>query len=329
VTARPERRSAAKQTAAPGIAVSVIVLVTEGPQPLVELYEEYASALRMLGRGFEFVFAAEPRYTHAVTPLAELARRGQPIRVLEVGQAFGDATLLRLAAMQCRGSVIVTTPPTRKVETAAIAALIRSVEGGADLAVARRWPRHDSWINRLQNRAFHALLRVTTGTRLHDVACGVRAMRPEVLREVPIYGDYTQFFPVLAARDGYRVTELDVPQHPSDRRAPIYAPGMYLRRLLDTLGLYFLVRFTEKPLRFFGLIGSGLAIGGAVILAIIAAQRLAGRQLADRPLLLLGVLLVVLGAQAVALGLVGEIIVHLNAPGRRPYRLAKQEPPAG
>jgi hypothetical protein len=102
-----------------------------------------------------------------------------------------------------------------------------------------------------------------------------------------------------------------------------------LRRIIDLLGLFFLLRFTEKPLRFFGLLGSLLATVGGGVLAVLLYQRLHGQGIADRPLLLLGVLLLVLGIQAVALGLVGEIIVHLHASGRRGYRLDHRAPSPG
>jgi hypothetical protein len=104
-------------------------------------------------------------------------------------------------------------------------------------------------------------------------------------------------------------------------RSRVYSPGVYLRRLIDVVGLLFLLKFTEKPLRFFGLIGSLLSGVGAVLLAVLFVQRLAGESLANRPLLLLAVLLMVLGIQSVALGLIGEMIVHLTASQRRRYRL--------
>jgi hypothetical protein len=101
----------------------------------------------------------------------------------------------------------------------------------------------------------------------------------------------------------------------------VYSPGVYLRRLIDVVGLLFLLKFTDKPLRFFGLIGSLLSGLGAILLAVLFFQRLAGESLANRPLLLLAVLFMVLGIQSVALGLIGEMIVHLTASQRRRYRL--------
>jgi hypothetical protein len=302
--------------------VSVIVPITERPEDLVELYHEYSPPLIESKRTFEFVFAAEPWCGPLVEPLRELAAQGQPIRVLQVGQTMGEAALLRLAAAHCHAPVIVTLPAYRRVQASALGDLIQSLaDGEDDVVTARRWPRRDSWLNRLQGRAFHLVLGGLTSTRLHDVACGVRAMRREVLLNLPLYGDFFRFLPLLAAREGYSVTELPVPQHERDKSTRVYGPGVYLRRVIDLLGLFFLLRFTEKPLRFFGLIGSVLATVGGGVLAVLLYQRLNGQGIADRPLLLLGVLLVVLGIQAVALGLVGEIIVHLHASGRRSYQL--------
>jgi len=141
-----------------------------------------------------------------------------------------------------------------------------------------------------------------------------------------LYGDFFRFLPVLALRDGYSVVEIDAEQHPRDARLRVYSPGTYLRRAIDVFGLFFLSRFTYKPLRFFGLIGTMLGAAGGVILVIVFVQRLAGQGLANRPILLLAVLLFTLGVQAIALGLIGEIIVHFNAPSRRAYRVAGERP---
>jgi hypothetical protein len=120
------------------------------------------------------------------------------------------------------------------------------------------------------------------------------------------------------------VTEVPVAQHPNDIRTRIYGPGVYLRRLLDIATFFFLAKFTEKPLRFFGLIGSiFLGVGSLISLALLV-DKIAGEAIANRPLLLFGVLLIALGVQLIGLGLVGEIIVHLRAPHRRAYRVREQ-----
>lgn len=301
--------------------VSVIVPVSHGAQSLAELYEEYSEPLRRIGVPFEFVAVAEPWYRHLTAALADLALRGEPVRALHVGQSVGETSLVRLGVANSTGPIVVILPAYRRVEAAALGELVQRVAQGADLAIARRWPRRDPWVNRLQTRAFHALLGRLADGRVHDVACGVSAIRRDVFERVPLYGDLLRFLPVLALREGYRVEEVPAPQHAGDVRARLYGPGVYLRRLVDILGLFFLVRFTEKPLRFFGLLGGFLTLGGAAVLGVLLVQRLGGRGIAGRPLLLLGVLFVVLGVQAIALGLIGEIVVHLHSGHRRGYRL--------
>ena len=308
---------------APG--VTVIVPVTERPEPMDELYREYAAGLETVDRGVEFLFVA-PAWRHEeLEPLGALREEGEPIRVLEVGGETTEAGLLKAAAERARGGVVLTLPAYYRVRADALPGLVEAVEQGeADLAVACRSPRRDPWINRLQNRVFHGLLHLLVGGSVSDTACGVRAMRPEVLESVPMYGDFFRFLPVLAAREGFRVREIEAAQHERDTDPRVYGPGVYVRRLIDLLGLFFLTRFTYKPLRFFGLVGSLLGGAGAVVLGVVFVQRMAGQPLADRPLLVLGVLLATLGVQAVALGLVGEIIVHFNVPARPGYRVVEE-----
>ena len=303
----------------------MIVLVNERPEPLEGLYDEYAPALEALGGGFEFIFAIASGQTHVARDVEKLRQAGKRVESVTVGHAVSEAALANLAIAKTRGSLILMMPAYRRIEASALAPLIERVEAGADLATARRWPRKDSWINRLQNRVFHSLLRVMAGEGVRDVACGVRVMRPGLLGDIGLYGDFLRYLPFLAMREGYQVVEVPSPQHPADVRARVYAPGIYLRRLIDALGLAFLIRFTEKPLRFFGVVGAGFAIVGIIMLGVVLFERFGGQPAADRPLMLLGVLLVVLGVQAIALGLIGEIIVHLHATRRQSYRVARPD----
>jgi hypothetical protein len=168
------------------------------------------------------------------------------------------------------------------------------------------------------------MLGSVTERRFHDIACGVRVMRRSVAETLPLYGDLHRFIPALALREGHRVEEVPVPQHPNDAAMRVYGPGVYLRRLLDVAAFFFLAKFTEKPLRFFGLVGSVFFGLGALTGLVLLVERVAGQGIANRPLLLLAVLLLALGVQFMGLGLVGEIIVHLRSPHRRAYRVREQ-----
>ena len=305
-------------------AVSVVIPVVERPENLCDIYREFSAPLRDAERGFEFIFVLEPWAHQLRDPLEQLAKRGEPIRVLQASRDLGETGQLKLAAASCHAELVLTLPAYRRVKADCLVSLLDHVGPSTDLAIARRWPRKDSWFNRLQSRVFHRLVGLASEQPFHDIACGVRAMRRHLLDEIPLYGDFARFLPLLAAQEGFQVKEVDCAQHPRDRQTRVYSPGTYIRRVIDLLGVFFLLRFTYKPLRFFGLFGSGLSLAGGGILLVLLIQRLMGRGLADRPLLLLGILLFTLGFQVVALGLIGELIVHLNAPKKSGYRVRER-----
>jgi len=219
---------------------------------------------------------------------------------------------------------VLTLPAYFQVQPEGIGLLLDAIAAGADMAVANRSPRLDSWLNRMQSRAFHSIVSGVSHQRFHDMACGVRAMRRPVAETLPLYGDLHRFIPALALQEGFRVDEVSVAQHPNDARMRVYRPGVYFRRLLDIAAFFFLAKFTERPLRFFGLIGSVFLGTGAIMSLVLLIQRVEGQGIANRPALLLAVLLVALGVQLIGLGLVGEIIVHLRAPHRRGYRVSER-----
>jgi hypothetical protein len=308
----------------------VVVPVTERPHDLAWVYQTFSAEFVASGRPFEFVFAVEPWARSLVEALDPLIEAGEPIRVLEVGQTVGESALLDAASSVCTSAIVATLPAYPRVQPGSLEELVTILErDGVDLVSAVRTGRGSSLINRLQNWAFHALLGRMGGKGFRDVASGVRVLRRSVFEDLPLYGDFFRFLPVLARREGFSVVEREVEQHPEDRRARLYGPGVYLRRLVDLLGVFFILRFTHKPLRFFGLVGAFFALGGGAILAVLFLQRLGGRGIADRPLLLLGTLLLVLGVQAIAMGLIGEIIVHLDASHRRTYRLREESGSGG
>jgi glycosyltransferase involved in cell wall biosynthesis len=310
-------------TATEGELISVIVPVVERADDLMAVYRAFAPALDQRQQPHEFLFVFDGRFTPPAE-LVALSREAKRVRILRFAREFGETAALRLGIERSRGELILTLPAYFQVQPEGVRLLLDAIAGGADMAVANRSPRLDSWLNRMQSRAFHRIMGGLSSQQFHDMACGVRAMRRAVAEALPLYGDLHRFIPALALREGYRVDEVAVPQHPSDARIRVYRPGVYFRRLLDIAAFFFLAKFTEKPLRFFGLVGSTFLAAGAVISLVLLIQRVEGQGIANRPALLLAVLLVALGVQLIGLGLVGEIIVHLRAPHRRAYRVRER-----
>jgi hypothetical protein len=303
--------------------VTVVMVASEGAEPYAEFYREYSEPLRASGISFEFLCVIPAIRRAVMNPLIELRDAGEPIVLFESAEHIGEAGLLRSTLSYCRGDVVLILPAVRRVAATALPTLLKAIrEDNTDMVIARRSANGDPPANQFQRRIVHRVIRAVVGGEFHDLGSGVRAIRRDVLSELPLYGEFSRFLPLFAIREGFRVQEIEVPQHPADRRTRIYSPRTYIPRLLDLLAVYFLIRFREKPLRFFGLIGGLVSLVGFIILVVLGTQRLGGQALADRPMLLVGVLLFVLGVQGLALGLVGEIIVHAGAKGRKVYRLA-------
>ena len=189
-----------------------------------------------------------------------------------------------------------------------------------DRAVACRYPRGDGFFNRLQSQIFSSSVNSISGLRLEDAGCTVRVFPKHVLQEIDLYGDVHRFIPLLAYRQGFDVKEVKLAQATADKSARVYSPGIYLRRVLDLLNIYFLIRFTKKPFRFFGFIGAVSSIIGGVLAAWTVFDKLfMGVPLSDRPLFLIGTVLLIFGLQIILVGLIGEIIIFSSAKTKKEY----------
>jgi len=305
----------------PAVDISVVVPVVERVDDLTALFQYYSAALREMERSFEFIFVLDGRFRRLVEPLRELKRDNPEVRIVVMGRSFGKAAALKAGASQARGSVLMTLASIFQVDRGAVREMLTQLDEGYDLVVTRRHPRIDSLFNRLQSRVFHGAARLLTGSKFRDMTCGSRAMRSEVLDELHLYGNFHRFIPILAKRAGFRVKEVDVPQSKEDSRTPVFSLTVYLALLLDILTMFFLTRFVNKPLRFFGTLGAAIFSVGFVITGYLALYRLLGfGGIANRPLLLLGILLIVFGVQSISIGLVGEIVIFTHAREKE-YRI--------
>jgi Glycosyl transferase family 2 len=300
---------------------SVIVSVSERYDDVRELYYAYKEALDKSGITYEFIYVLDGDFPQALSHLRQLQHEGQSIKLIKLARSFGEATALTAAFVNSAGGTVLTLPAYYQVEPAETSKILEEIRSH-DMVIGCRYPRIDSWFNRLQTRCFNSLLRLTTGCSFRDLGCGVRAFKRQVMTEVPVYGDQHRFLPLLASRQGFRVQEVEVAQSKKEKTWRVYHPGVYPRRMLDLLTVFFLVKFTKKPLRFFGLIGiATFVVGSAIVGFLIIERQVFDMPLAERPALLLASLLVVLGVQIFALGLIGELIIFTHAKDLKEYTI--------
>jgi glycosyltransferase involved in cell wall biosynthesis len=305
------------------IELSVIVPVGERYDDVRSLYHDYKRGIDASGLRYELIYVLDGDRPEVFKELVELQQQGEKLKLIKLAKSFGEAIALTVGFDNASGESLLTLPAYYQVDPTEIPKLISELQN-CDMVISHRWPRTGSGFEVFRRRVFHGTLKLFTGVSYRDLGCGVRALKRQVAQEVTLYGDQHRFLPVLASRRGFKVKELDVAQSPKDYFRGAYRPREYLHRLLDIFTIFFLVRFTKKPLRFFGMIGSLTAVAGGIVVLYLVIQRLfLGMPLAERPALLLSSLLVVLGVQILGLGLIGELIIFTHARELKEYNVEK------
>src|ERR671915_1736222 len=288
--------------------ISVVVPVHDEERSVALLYEELQAALDQLGEPWEAVFVDEGSADGTFAALTRLHAAADNVRVVRLRRNFGKSAALAAGFAQAIGETVVTIDGDLQDDPAEIPRLLTKLEEGFDLVSGWKAKRRDPWRRRLLSRIFNAVTGRVSGLRLHDMNCGLKAYRAEVLRGLRIYGELHRFVPVLAHYRGFRVAELPVNHRPRPHGRSRYGMERYVRGFLDLPTVTFMGRYRHRPLHLFG--GLGLALGalGTAVLFYLVVLKAAGEAIGHRPLLTLGVLLVVVGVQLVSLGLLSELL---------------------
>jgi glycosyltransferase involved in cell wall biosynthesis len=288
--------------------VSVVIPVYEERESLRPLLDELLPVTRSLGRTVEIVFVDDGSRDGSAEVLADLASSIAEVRVVRLRRNFGKGAALMAGFRHATGDAVVTMDADLQDDPAEIPAMVRALEEGADLVSGWKADRRDPWSKRTASKVFNGVTRRMSGVALHDLNCGLKAYRAEVVRSLSLSGDLYRYIPVMAAAEGFRVQEMTVNHRARRFGRSKYGLERYVRGFLDLLTIIFIGRFRWRPMHLFGGLGLLFSAGGAVVLAYLATVKLAGSAIGQRPLLQLGVLLIVVGVQLFTIGLVSEMI---------------------
>lgn len=310
---------------ASGVRISILLFCSQSVRSVDEVLESLLAYVREQGPSHELIVALDGQLVGLYARFQERLAEEPQATLIALHAQQGQVATIRAGLAVANGQWIVTFPSYPQVDTDAIAPVLEGLAGGADYVVGYRVGRRGSPLKRLASRAFNQLIHATTGVAFRDLACGIHGMRSAVSRAVPNYGDNQLYLPILLAREGFRVTEVAVPAGRSEPGIHLFSPAALARRGLDVLALSYLVRFTQKPLRPFGAVGVVLTFIGSALCVVLLYQRLVLHQpLADRPLLLLALLLVTSGIQIVILGFLGELLIYLHFRDQVNYRVQEE-----
>lgn len=307
------------------IDVSVVVPVYNERPTLSALFDQCRAALDPLGIRWELVFVDDGSNDGSFDEIAALQARDPRARGLRLRTNLGKSAALAVGFRAARGERLVTMDGDLQDDPAEIPRLLAGLDAGADLVCGWKTGRQDSLARVIASRLFNGLSRFVSGVELHDVNCGLKAYRREVATEVPLYGELHRFIPLLAAGQGFRVTEQAVAHRPRAFGRSRYGWSRAFRGAMDMITVICLTRYNRRPAHFFSLPGAVFMMVGSVVCTYIAGLRLVYGDIQSRhPLLIFGVLLMVVGVQLFTTGLVGEMLVDAGRRVDDDYQRARK-----
>ena len=288
--------------------ISVVVPLLNEEHSLDALHHQIAAALDPRGEPWEIVFVDDGSTDGSLDVLTRLHDEATNVVVVHLRRNFGKAAALQAGFLEASGDVVVTIDADLQDDPAEIPQLLAKLDEGFDLVSGWKARRNDPWSRRFLSKIFNRATAIISGVHLHDVNCGLKAYKAEVLKGMRIYGELHRFIPVLASYRGFRVAEIPVNHRAREHGRSRYGLSRYLRGFFDLLSVTFMGRYRHRPLHLFGGLGLLMGFAGSLVLVYLTVIKIGGAAIGHRPLLTLGVLLVVVGIQLLSLGLLSELI---------------------
>ncbi len=289
--------------------ISLIIPFHNEKDSLPELTNRLVDTLRRHKQKFEIIYVDDGS-TDGTNP----GGAHEEVTVLTHPKRFGKGRALTTGFNKSKGSVIVFMDADLQDDPADLPAFLAKIDAGYEFVNGWRATRNDPISKTLPSAIFnHLLLDKLLHSPYHDINCGFKAMKREILQKNPLYGDNYRFLPFIAYEQGYRVTEVKVQHHPRRHGVSKYGFWRMLYGFFDTLTTYVIYRFAEKPLHFFGPIGLISFLAGTLITLYLGIGRIViGGELYKRPMVLLGMLLIIVGLQIFLTGILAELVVYLH-----------------
>ncbi len=290
--------------------ISVIVPLYNERESLPELYRELVEALARITDRSEIIFVDDGSRDGSFEALREIQGQDPRVRIIRFRRNFGKSAALSAGFRLARGDVIVTLDADLQDQPAEIERLLARLDEGCDLVSGWKRKRRDPITKRWPSRLFNFVTSQLTGVPLHDINCGLKAYRREVIEEIKVYGEMHRYIPVLASYRGFAVAEVPVDHRPRRYGHTKYGASRFMGGFFDLLTVIILNRYSSKPLHVFGIFGMALLTAGLAIEAYLTVLWVQGTYIEGRPLFMAGILLLIIGVQMVLFGLLAEMIAY-------------------
>ncbi len=297
--------------------LSVVIPLFNEAESLRELSAQLKKALDALGLEYEVLFVDDGSTDNSFKVLGELHEQDQRLKAIRFRRNFGKSAALSAGFQAAKGDFVVTLDADLQDDPGEIPHLIEKLKDGYDLVSGWKKKRFDPITKTIPSRFFNFVTAALTRVKLHDFNCGLKAYRKELVKELKIYGELHRYIPVLAHWAGYRVGEVVVQHHARKYGRTKFGPGRFWRGFLDLLTILFTTRYIRRPLHLFGVWGLISFLIGLAIEIYLSIEWVQGKTaLSNRPLFLVGILLIIVGIQFISIGLLGEMITKTQQADR-------------
>ncbi len=303
--------------------ISVVIPAYNEEENIPILYEKLKKVLENLGEDYEIIFVDDGSTDRTYGILKEIAQKDKKVKVIRFRRNFGQTAAMYAGFEHAKGDVIITMDADLQNDPEDIPKLLEKMKEGYDIVSGWRKDRKDPFLSRkLPSMIANWIISKVTGVHLHDYGCTLKAYKADIAKNYRLYGDMHRFLPALAKRFGAKITEIPVKHHPRLYGKSKYGIGRTIRVILDIFLVKFLNEYITRPLYVFGGIGLVLfGIGFLIELYLTVLKLFFGQDIGHRPLLILGVLLILSGIQLISTGIIAELIIrtYYESKGEKPY----------
>lgn len=297
--------------------ISVVVPLFNEEESLKPFYSELKKALKSYSCDCEIIFVDDGSTDKSLAIIKELARTDNKIKYLSFRTNYGKSAALQMGFRYATGDAVITMDADLQDDPSEIVNLLRKLEEGYDLVSGWKKKRYDPFIKRYSSKFFNFVTRILTRIKIHDFNCGLKAYRKDVVQSISVYGELHRYIPVLAKWKGFTVSEVIVKHNPRRYGKTKFGISRFFKGFIDLITVIFTTRYIKRPMHLFGFVGLIAAIAGFLISLYLTYEKFfLGRGINNRPVFFLGILLIIVGIQFFAIGLIGELIVHANQDER-------------
>ena len=302
--------------------ISFVIPLLNEEGSLKELYGRITQSVESLPLEYELIFIDDGSTDSSPKVLQTLYDQDREhVKVIQFRRNFGKMPAMTAGFAQAQGDVIVTLDADLQDDPAEVPKLLAKLQEGYDLVVAWRSERQDPMSKRLPSKFANFTISTLTGVKLHDINCGFKVYRREVLQDLKLYGELHRYIPVLAHWKGFRIAEVPVKHHPRLHGSSKYGIGRLGRSYIDFLSVLFLTSYLKRPMQLFGMAGTACTIVGTIIMLYLAIVWLIQGGLGWRPLLFFGTTILVVGIQLISVGLLGEMLRNATFKAEDEYSI--------